>query len=1141
MADKLVKGDQVKWDAIRELAEKINNLYEEKGVDGMRVTDPFANKYAINEIINLDDASAIGYVNLMKDITCPFLPEKLGEEGGETKYQLFEFAYKFVGDPEKDPTEEKAIYKQYMAGTKKPVLVAQYLVYADLMDNDNIHVVREDYGTYTTDALREELDTPHLENINSLIESRRDKVRKFWDKGKPYYDHPAVSAELYSLIKDASGEGCHGVVRFAYAGKTKNGNGNSIRTYTKVNEDKSTEEVTERPAPWVDGYIGQVGRFLDVNQDPWQSSGDFTLSFSGTTWTNNLQHESPDISDDEDGRMREYIPPPIGCCTEYIWPTIGEEGGGKTNVYSSDLLTYFTDWADWRSEYRKELTAAQVAQCLNETIKTDAKGQYVIKVKDIPDINFPAHVGVGETGEEVSSYRHILGIKNLVERYQRWVKYGDNIYIRLVPMEFYATPSKMAYLTVPLSIVVTMEPKSYQTAIRKRWYDMLYYTLRNIAGYKYVEYKEVEGDAEPTEISNVAVVGVTWNKTAMKDLLDKYTLDYYCQCDRWKLLDVGNFFAEGTLLGSSDPFVGTRETYLAYSVPSSEKNVSQMWQWDDSPYKKAEQELDYDNLFMEPYFEYLLCYKQDEYYNDIPGGFENEEYEDKTACPLTLNCYHDITLPWEGGGKNTTCEANYATHAFTVNVLNDIAEFITVYKYSEQYTRNLDAMAIGECHSVATRSVEGMTFNNLPFFYMYDAQSGEVDEHGDQRICVPFEPETLTLDNVPAYYETLANPLGYITEETPGADIPIEIDLAEEAFGYSSYVWKALDPGGATPNNVILYITRHLPSMAGSMPTVANLDAKVDPYPEGYAGEKFYDLNGEMGPSGNASSEYNTLGAETCALVNRTAGKEDDTESDEELTMPGPLWSQMLTAASGTDKYFLEYNLADYYTTQPLWYKNNEELSIGDVDIYLAPYYNSAGEISAKLLGRCHFSRYYNPEATEEDGCQCATPVRFPAKEDEEVTWTLYNTCTETGIIECDPAIRKGTANKKQDYTVTSVSNVTSSAGVLDPRIVNQPTGSGIITEDYFKAEIVIPYDMLEGVKDQRKKYLVVAMRSSNSQLGSWFRGSDETPDKTTLDLENTGQATDEAIQWATRTAGAARYTRFSVGLNFKQTPPSTE
>lgn len=1137
MADKLETGDQVKWDAIRELAEKINNLYDEKGIDGMRVTDPFANKYAINEIRNLDDASAIGYVNLMKDITSPFLPEKLGEEGGDTKYQLFEFAYKFIGDPEKDPTEEKAIYKQYMDGTKKPVLVAQYLVYAELLANDNIIDRHDDYGTYTTDALREELDTS-LININCLIESRRDKVRKFWDRGKPYSEKPTVAAELYSLIEDASGDGCHGVVRFAYAGRTNNGNGNSIRTYTKVNEDKSTEDVTERPAPWVDGYIGQVGRFLDVEEDPWQSTNDFTLTFTGTKWTNNLQHESPDLSDDADGMMLEYTPPPIGCCTEFTWPTIGEEGGGKTNVYSSGILTHFTNWADWRTEYRKELTEAQKVQCMNDTLKMDAKGNFLIDPEDIPDTNFPAWVGINETGADVSAYKHILSKKSLIDRYQRWVQFGSNIYLRLVPMEFYATPTKMAYLTVPVSLVVVMEPKSYQTAIRKRWYDMLYYTLRNIAGYKYIEYKNA-GSTEPSsEISNVSVIGVTWNKVAMSALMGKYILDYYCQCDRWKLLDVGNFFVEGSLLGSSDPFVGTRETYLAYSVPSSEKNVAQMWQWDESRYKEAEQELSYDNLFMEPYFEYLLCYKQEEYYNDTPGGFENEEFEDKTVCPLKLNCYHDITLPWDGGGQNTTCDTSYATHAFSVNVLNDIADYIFYYKYAEPYTRNIEAMAIGECHSIATKGTEGMTFLGMPYFYMTDYQNYTYQDEDGYTVysdCVPFEPAMLTLYNVPAYYETLANTEAYITAETPGAAIPIEIDMAEEAFGYSSYIWKAIDPGGATPSNVIVYLTRWLPSLAGSLPTVANDSAGVNPYPDNYYGQPLDGLNGELGIGGNAESEYNTLGAEACAAWNRTLT--DDGIESVAGNMPGPVWSQMLTAASGTDKYFLEYNLADYYTTQPLWYKYNEELSIGDVDIYLAPYYNSDGEISAKLLGRCHFSRYYNPEATEEDGCQCYTPRRVPKEDGQELGWEIITDCDTEWDGLCEPGVHRGSADKNQRYSVVPISNVTTSSGLISAVITNQPDGSGLTTTDYLKTEITIPYDMLSGVKDQRKKYLVVAMRSSNSQLGSWFRGYAETPDATVLDLKSPGQATDEAIQWATRTAGAARYTRFSVGMDFKQSP----
>lgn len=1108
-SDIVSSGDKVEWAPIRQLAQECVELYTEKKIFELnedyystrstRSTDDYAKKCVPN-------SDEIGSVYLMADNTAPFKPEHLGEEGDfEDKYLIFEFAY--------DPDE----YIEYLYNNKLPVLTSQYLVTYYALENDLPEPCEN--VEYTTEMFAEEIGTDTL-NVNRLIESRRDKVIKFWDEGKAYNEEDVeVAAELYMRILDLNpGGSCRGIMRIAFAGLNNNGNGNSINYW---------ETIGERPADWVNGLVGSTSHFVDryitnstesedgeLEDDlgnPWYSSEPFTMSLTSVAW----EADTGGSLHAETIEAEEYVPPPIGCCAEYIWPTIGEEGGGSNSFYSDGTLSNYITWADWREIYQKELilTPAKIAEIKENT-----------PVSDIPNNHFPCYLGQHITGDLSTTYDHIASKKSNSARYQRWIKVDDTTYVRIVPMEFNCThASKKAYLSVPVSIVKVLTPKSYQPAIRKRWYDMIYYTIRNIAGYKhYGTFLSDDGEEEHAEV----VLGVTWDKR-ITDPDSAYITcadeDYKCQCERWKLLKLGG-------ATDADPFVGRQSEFSNYDgtlfTPDEAKvetdyyqntialNAAQMWQWDETRYEKYlnnPNKITRDLLFPELYFERLLCRNQDIYFNYIPGGYENKEDEDPIcACDV---CKNEITLPWDGGGDNEHCPDDsdfFRTHAFTVNVLSAIKDFIVEYKANEDVPRT-DCGVAGECHSVATAGEMGIKFTgaNGKHIDAVDDCSllGETDHAYE---CISHDID-VTFENIPAFYETLSEN-DEVTPEEQTNSVGVYIPKENKAYGYNAYVWKTVDPGGYSENKkdvTIRIVIANPTPQVGSCAVTNGLDISEEKDPFYMYDDNTYKLKKQDGTDLAISIQPNDIYAPKAVNANHVGDNRTDGTG---------VWQEILYGLSKDPCTSGDISIitSDISARIPLWCRDNQRTSIGSIDIYLGPHHQH----DSIHIGTVTLTRSYDID------------------EDYLTDSAIMYYCTDTP--------KSGSlGDNSQQYTADIVWAAMPSYSILNgevqAEILHQPVMNMMYPEEnYMELQITLPAGCFSTVTakpdDQRQKYIILAMRSSHTYITSWLstREAGEENQPVEIPAEETGCV----AAWAKRNSGACRYAEYQLLTTFSYDEP---
>lgn len=1130
--DEVRESDNVTWKPVKQLADAISQLYVDKkifimtegeggGVDAevsadgdnkisdksMRITDTHA-------CVCTNSSTSTGSVYLSTDVTAPFRFEKLGDSEAEIEDKIL--AFEFVYDPKK--------YKEYLNGETLPVLTTQYLFYyKDVVQNDQEKIT--EHMVFRSDDLTEEIASAITNNnkiaTNNIIESDRSQLKKFWDKGKVYSENKQIAGELYLLVNSLDGSDCCHITRVAFAGLNNNGNGNSC-----------PEGGTE-PAPWIEGgedgnkYIGaDINYFLQKSKSPWMSADPVALTLTGVSLDRKSESnakydsvtaskkgflpETPDLPEKD----ATYTPPPIGCSVEFMWPTIGVEGGGKNSFYSKSLFKKYTDWADWRDKYREPLSEASI-------LSAEANKPNVESIPD--DMHFPCYLGKDRSSKLASSYEYLFTKKNVDVVYQRWVKINDTEYVRIVPMEFESdSPSEKAYLAVPVTVVRILKPRSYQTAIRTRWYEMMYYSLRNIAGYKY--YNETTGA--------YTIVGVTWDPEkvtydkCLNPCVDKREAGLIpgepgkmtCYCDyskyeRWKILGLGGET-------SDTPFVGTRDMFSNYNT-EKKINAAQLWQWNEGRDSTLTTELakagEY-NLFPELYFEKLLCYYRDDVVAEKgkKGGFENPSLQDSVfECTA---CTDEITLPWDGGHNNESCETEGAdespkkTHAYTFNKLRYLAKYIADNKLPEDMPMPMKYLEIGECHCYATAGASaGITYTDVSASVGKPISSSA----GDAVPCTNVTNESFILPLIPSYYETLSkNEEAYI-----GAAETIMIETSIGSYGYNAYIWKAFDPGGLRDEqdsaaNITIEFTHYSPAkLCGTSTLPPVTDGLVTNNCTPNCAAPLYMYNNMTYSLGGNTSISATTGANRPKSITAVEENHKDATTGQPST---DKWAEIMLIASDTERYTDRTMVCDV----PLWYRDNQDTSIGEIDIYVAPAPDSNDMNSAKYLGTCKFkmNRQTSPNVD-------------------------YHHCTY-GMPTCNGCIAVGNeavANQEIDGTAGSEVNT---SNMITINVTHQPEGEGIEDTNYMSAKIQIPKSILRNntgtgttesdvYTDRRQQFIVLAARASHTHINSWLAA-----DSGTVSLNTPSK---NLKTWVTQYAAACRYADFRLSYKFTQEGSDTQ
>jgi len=1136
------QGKTVTWEPVRQLAQDISELYSSKKIfepkredlDGAdtiiskkstRFTDPNASVCTIS-------SADKGYVYLSKDITAPFRVEKLGQSGDiEEKVLAFEFAY------------HPDFYEEYLNGTKKPVLTTQYLLYREAIENDPEFPL--DHLVYTSDNIAVELcNNPNSATsndfltISNLIESDRSKIRKFWSYKEGSYDgadfyaeDTEIAGELYMLFDDPMGTGknCCYIARVAFAGMHNNGNGNS----------NGPDGI---PAPWVNGHIAaDEYYFVKDNQSPWMSvnkavtltgvsmdrsykSCDDPSTNCNTDVVNTVKGFRPETPGAEDA---VYPPPPVGCSSQFIWPTLGVEGGGSNSFYSPAILSQYVDWADWRDQYKTPLTDDTIQYIKATTLEPSPD-----------DEHFPCYLGEERTGDLSGSYAYLSNNKSIELPYQRWVKVNDTTYVRMVPMEFKvsANDPRKALLAVPTTIAKILKPKSYQTAIRKRWYDMMYYSLRNIAGYKYKKYIN-------ENISDYRIIGVTWDRMKM---LNPIELGYMnpclnnpneedclctkCSYERWKMLDLGGENHDSDMLVT--PFVGSESDFQTRNIEGN--NAAQLWTWDKdrlltvNTYTDNLTDFDHDILFPELYFERLLCYNNETLYSSDPGGFVNEEKENKLCecmvCYYTSYPESPIELPWEGGGRNTTCESEegdttstnaqptevtiYNTHAYTFKILQELTKFIADYKLPEDEPRTINKLEIGYCYCPATMGEDslGITLKDRTFSHHACLSDGTIE-------CGTPKVADLVLPEIPSYYNTLSKNEKALLEPT-GIECVLEIDKTLKPFGYNAYIWKAVDIGGYDENRKdikIEFAHYSTPAKVCSSGTIMSPDLV-----EKVSGDDDDDLLYMYN-----TNCYSSKSASTASVV---------TESPCDAPPPAVLcpnhegsirafnynrqsnddvWEEALYWSNEKRTNCLDAPDPASMASAKIWHRNNELTSIGTIELYVAPFCipgDDTHKHRAKFLGSCNIQLVPSEETpltpTEALGLEVVT----------------YYCSTHAPVSEDMYPDQEIQINEDQTFTADNTNVIEFT--------LNSPEDKSFVQVD-----ITIPRDMLIEEKpdsssgiDLRQKYIILATRASHTNIHSGLAG---------LNGQVSQNMPDTVKTWATTYAGACRYAEFKTAYRF--------
>ena len=896
-------GDQVKWSEIRELAAEINNLAEEKGLNDKnganRRADPYCSFFNNTDRTGASIDSRIGgavddpkkqtndsfsydfetltaggkytpQLDLMKDRSAPFRTEGLCSSELDL-YLRFEFAY-YDGFDDHNNTYW---YKAYQRGLRRPTLYSQFLIQKPTYPKDRDHYYM--LKNLCEDMGNDPNDKDDIINISSLIESDRDKILKFWEGGSAYAEGPTVSAELFGTFKleaQTDGDECPNILRFAFAGTTGNGNGNSPYT-------EKAPYMSNPDRPYTGGYEGPdfynesfMRRTIDRIEDY------CPLTVTAADWS--------ELSPEREGNPDKYTPPPLCGCSVRNWPRLGAEAGDPTittitdeeiearndymtsenvNIYNPFWLSKYVspvrvhlDWCDKRGKYRKLLTQEEIDKSEGDGTPEgpgyDTKGHFSC-FNAIEAENHSNYKEVYSDGD--GSLGHTWLSKSVTE-------YGT-VYFLVKPLKFQAEDNKFACLSAITSFVVHLKVKPIP-AIRKRWYDMMYYKLRSIAGYMYS--KEGSSFSYP--------LGVTWKVEAQKELSDfqdqseKYSGDGAnkakgdketadCRCVRWKILGVGNnlsltfnnygvYNPESVVGGDGNsgvdktgdyivntervPFVGSRDKFEQLLNVSGYDDPAIMWQWDEDTYSKScDYSSDVDSMFDFLVFEDVVCKKnllsskniikstyptvscgtEGAWVGSEKGGFVTNKWEScsNEGCRV-YRCDRDsLILPWEGGCNNEDCAAGgdesfKKTYAYTVESLKNIYEYIKANKVSE--SRLVTDCRGGACYSPVQAMSSGsdnIIITNGEGDNIFGCNDSNIPS---DRIYGYKTPATTESGITHAAYQ-VDGEHDYIVDEEYSDNVIVDHTFDDINQGFVGYIWKEVDLGGYAQEekDIILTVT----------------------------------------------------------------------------------------------------------------------------------------------------------------------------------------------------------------------------------------------------------------------------------------------------------------------------------------------
>lgn len=471
MASKVTPTEIVYWDKIIDLATEIDAcsdaMVSNKTVGRPDVPD-------CTKTMSENTWGEEGVSILMKDISTPW-PLNLPLQA--KLYQRLEFAYAisalpFVPEscPNSTPYDGKDVflYNLYKSGYDFPIFHSQFLVKDPTKP---VEATLDDIGFASSGSDRNK-------NVHQLIESQLGNIIEWWKPASSgcgtREDGDIIAAELY-FVADSASCPCGGTYRFAFAvggREGRNGNGNGYPVGSEWQACPFCEPVYEWP-------LGSL-------------SSQRTYTLTEPDWTQMIPETGAST----------YIAPPLGCCAVPVFPRFGDHGAGKQNECSCTLfhngiflpsqpgghpphtVIYKAKYSEYLADRMAGHSGASFGVWAHECTEYERVSIYELWPGVCGSNSGPAHIRVTPL---------------------RFLYTDDNKYIP-VPDDFDSplpeeVDSKLKVITVwlPTAVISTLTGK-FVPAIRKRWYDMMYYKLRFIVGH-YLN------DGSKT-------VGVTWNKTA---------------------------------------------------------------------------------------------------------------------------------------------------------------------------------------------------------------------------------------------------------------------------------------------------------------------------------------------------------------------------------------------------------------------------------------------------------------------------------------------------------------------------------------------------------------------------------------------------------------------------------------------------
>lgn len=711
--------EEIQWKNIQELATKIDELAEDRLIDNAEIGKE------VRPGINMVNTSLQkGMVKFDTDYTAPFCL-KLGKNAkmttNEKFYQRFEFCYynfkrvdyktikEEIARAEADNNTQRKeelelqltqyMYKPvegyqelgdneryYGTNSRHPILVHMYL--ATLMDNYPLQ-----FGRLFSDKVIKQPLKDHVGNVfgasqllvENMIETHMDKIYRWWPHVNPYATMPVISPDLYAVLEDLNK--CQLPVRIC-----------PVRTpedpLLSHNNNNNTESKRRKAIPYKNrkAYENEITdcRIQDITS--WQDA--MTLSEVGF---NKYIPETYDI-DDCDHNWAAPVPPICDSCYPLKFPMCGLEGGKYRPIGDFEAGDWFTDEA-------LDVNIYNVEEILGSTYHTYWYRDYFnpIPRKETGELKYVYKkdwVWAEDYKDYESASTWVSKIVNGKITHIRMTNlrfmigdYGDNI-----KREEELNIIHQDCVTVATAIVIEIDG-FLTTAMRKRWYDMLYFKLKYILGYWYdtsLKNKDPEFciedekdiDYVPDLLENYSIVGPTWNYLA-ENVLNSTDEP----CNRWLQAGLGwlllrdpedlDDYDEGPLLNRSASGTKYWEQYLLA-----------LGKWAPS------------NVLVDVYGGFPLALKNEKYWDDC----QDPEFQGQ------------LVRPWNGGylGSNMTANCasggvRYLTHASTFNILEMTYQLLLAHKIKE--LKNVNKISpVSDWNTCSPRFGSGQTDN----FY-YDA------------------------------------------------------------------------------------------------------------------------------------------------------------------------------------------------------------------------------------------------------------------------------------------------------------------------------------------------------------------------------------------------------------------------------------